>query len=484
MTDPQMDERRAAHVRAGLVRFVESSRPDDRAAHRGIAARLGQWRVVLVTAVVVAVVVPLSVVVLTSTGSLGGRPAAPIGTPSTAYSGPPCSLDPVFPFECGNYRSMSGTDGTASVPWLAAAPLKGRFEQTGSTRRFILTGPFKTSTIVVGRTALDDGTAVTTGAASGDSRDATLDCASTDSDCGHQSWLLRFFDRPTTLAIRGSTLVIRSGAQSITFTDTDMSSPAPTAPTPPAVALLPVVWHVHDAAGEGTKTWLRFDAHEIDVLRPKGYVVVAWSTRGNAMLAAVSYWYSGLRGADTTVPWLTGSTRFVRDGAGLQLLDAAGRVTARLESDGPPPASKVILETPVTVTPAVRRALADVVLGTGAGVDSGASVVGTWAPPGIDPKRASITFTSTGTWSTIESCATGTDAVGTTGHYELAQDGWLLAGGGGRITVGCYEPNATAVAHARAIADIAIAGSVRVDSTKLTVFDRSGTALGTLIRVP
>lgn len=166
-------------------------------------------------------------------------------------------------------------------------------------------------------------------------------------------------------------------------------SASPSVGDPQAAALLPVVWHVHDAAGEGTGTWLRFDVHEIDVLRPKGYVLVSWTTRQNEMIAVVSTWYRGLHGADTTVPWLTESTRFVRDGAGWHLLDAAGRITARLEDDGPRPPSKVILETPVEVTAAVRAELADTRLPTRAGIDAGASIVGTWAgsPPDASHRR-------------------------------------------------------------------------------------------------
>jgi hypothetical protein len=266
-------------------------------------------------------------------------------------------------------------------------------------------------------------------------------------------------------------------------------SAAPTAPgtgatrPPPSQALLlvPAVWRVRAAAGESSRTWIRFD-EQIDLIRPKGDVELSWTTQGDALLAHVEGWSMTLGTTPPAVPWLTRTTRFTRVGGEWVLTDAAGRQTARLVRDGAPPPSKQALHTVPKVDERVRERLADAVAGRSVRAVDPAAVVGTWGLPGVAVADGSVTLRGDGIWTARSSCRALGDANGGGGAYRLLPSGLLLVTESAIGGTGCTEPEHDPPAGTTAILEFFTAGSVEVHGARMTVFGRTGRPLGVLER--
>lgn len=237
------------------------------------------------------------------------------------------------------------------------------------------------------------------------------------------------------------------------------SSASPSSASPAsAVALVGTGWHL---AGSDAVT-VRFDGLAITVADAAGSSSYAWTAQGADIL--VGQPTSSLAGA-VPAPWLTRATRVGRTVTGLVLEDASGRPTARLTPDGTvAPRTATTLLTPATPGDGV--------------VDAPASAIaGRWVLP--SDLRTSVTFTD-GTWRATSSCTSGT--VGGTGAYRVLQGGLLLVTRTSTPIRGCPIIDGPRTAGPNAITAIARAASFTVDGRTLTLYDRSGTDLGSLTR--
>jgi hypothetical protein len=225
-----------------------------------------------------------------------------------------------------------------------------------------------------------------------------------------------------------------------------------------AVDLAGTTWHVQEEAG----TTVHFDGAAITVAEGGHSSSYAWSAQGDQILVGGST--STLDGP-VTAPWLTGATRVERTLDGWRLRDAKGGATATLtaSASAAPTTSTTLLETAVP----------------GAGVVDAATatIEGTWTAA-HDPRTA-ITFTG-GQWRAASSCTTG--AVGGRGRYRVLPGGRLLAVRTAMPMRGCPIVRGVPRIRATAISGITRAGSFRVDGDTLTLFDRAGTQLGSLVR--
>lgn len=275
------------------------------------------------------------------------------------------------------------------------------------------------------------------------------------------------------------------------------AGPAGPVPTPPehvaartmgapgrAVDLLPVVWHVHDAAGAERSSYLVFGADDVTLLTPRGFVEFGWSTQGAAMLARVQSW-SGSLGTNRppAEPWLTAAASFRRIESGWALLDADGRRVATLRNDGPPPSSSTTETTPEPVTAFARARVADAVPGPGTRTIRTGSILGRWTVAGLDPKHALLTLYASSRWRVEGGCAsdTGQD-LGGAGSFRLLRHGVVLLVAQPVAGVGCATPAVQPPADTAALARFAEARSISVEHDRMTLFDRHGKRIGRLTR--
>lgn len=252
-----------------------------------------------------------------------------------------------------------------------------------------------------------------------------------------------------------------------------------------ALDLLPTVWHVHDAAGAVPETDLLFSAGEVEVLEPKGYVLLGWVTQGDAMLTQVDGWAESLgTSRPPTVPWLTSATTFRRTSSGWVLLDVHGDHVADLRDDGPAPTSSTTTTTPRPITASDRERLADAVPGPGTRTVPIAAVSGRWSVPGLDPDHALLTVQPSGRWEVRGGCASGTgqDLEGG-GLLRLLPHGLALLTAGAVGGVGCAEPAEKPPADAAALLRFAETRSLTVQDGRMTLYDKRGARIGRLTRI-
>jgi hypothetical protein len=262
----------------------------------------------------------------------------------------------------------------------------------------------------------------------------------------------------TTVAalLAGSLAACSNGSSSTGSADpTTISSPAPAGA---ALDLVGTVWHVAGRKG----TTVRFDGAAVTVASGGRSSSYAWSAQGDQVL--VGRRTSSLSGP-VDAGWLTGTTRVQRTTAGWTLLDASGRATAHLTADG------------TAAGTTATTLLAEATPGAGV-VDRPASALdGTWVAAGA--ARARITF-GDGVWHAASDCRTG--AVGGTGVYRVLPGGRLLVTRTATPIRGCPVVDGPIIARATAITAIARAASFRVEGDTLTLFDRGGAVLGSLVR--
>jgi hypothetical protein len=110
------------------------------------------------------------------------------------------------------------------------------------------------------------------------------------------------------------------------------------------------------------------------------------------------------------------------------------------------------------------------------------AVVGTWGLPGIAREDASVTLTRDGTWTAKTTCQVLGNADGGGGAYRLLPTGVLLATEGAIGGTGCVTPDHALPENANAVLDFWNAGSLARQGSRLTVYDRAGKLLGTLVR--
>ena len=234
------------------------------------------------------------------------------------------------------------------------------------------------------------------------------------------------------------------------------SSPAPTSGT--ALDLVGTVWHV---AGRGGTT-VRFDGASVTVVQGGGAARFAWSAQGDEVLIGAG---ASSIGAAVGVPWLTATTRVARTAGGWSLLDASGAATAHLTPDGTAAAT-----TATTLLTAGKP-------GSGVVDRPASAIAGRWTAVG--DAAAAITLTD-GAWTATSSCRSG--AIGGQGVYRVLPGGRLLVARTRTLLRGCPIRADTLGGPADAITGIARAASFRVRGGTLTLFDRSGASLGSLVR--
>lgn len=237
------------------------------------------------------------------------------------------------------------------------------------------------------------------------------------------------------------------------------SSSAAPAPSGSAVDLVGTTWHVTGKDG----TTVRFDGLSVTVAKGGDSSSYAWSAQGDQVLVGRS---SSALSGPVPAAWLTATAQVRRTSAGWTLLNASGAATAHLTAaDG--------TEGATTATTLLTTAE------PGAGVvDRPASALeGTWTVGG--DARSAITFAD-GAWHASSSCTTG--AVGGQGVYRVLPDGRLLVARTTTPIRGCPIVDGPISARATAITAIARAATFRVQGGTLTLFDRSGTELGSLTR--
>ena len=234
------------------------------------------------------------------------------------------------------------------------------------------------------------------------------------------------------------------------------SSTAPAAGS--ALDLVGTIWRVEERRG----TTVRFDGLAVTVTEGGRTSSSAWSAQGDEVLVGGTP--SALHGPEGAT-WLTSTTRVQRTAAGWTLLDASGAPTAHLTPAG-------------TADSTTATALLSAATPGEGVVDAPANAIeGRWTAAG--DLRSAITFAS-GAWRATSSCTSG--AVGGAGAYRVLPGGRLLVTRTLTPIRGCPVVDGPALGQAAAITAIARAASFRVRGDTLTLFDRSGTALGSLTR--
>jgi hypothetical protein len=230
-------------------------------------------------------------------------------------------------------------------------------------------------------------------------------------------------------------------------------------PEPAAAAgLIGPVWSVRDATGVGGTTTVRFDDGTAAIEEGGRSSTLMWAAQGDELLATRSS--ASLNGPVPT-GWMTSATRIEPVGDGWRLLDADGATLARLEPTGGTPAAPMPAVTPgADVTDVAATALE-----------------GTWIQSG-HPGTA-ISFDG-GSWDATASCETGTP--GGSGDYRVLRDGRILVTRGIALRLGCPIGQDRPADRATAIVGVTRAASFAIDGGTLTLFDRSGAEIGSLVR--
>lgn len=259
------------------------------------------------------------------------------------------------------------------------------------------------------------------------------------------------------VALLGSLAACSSGSSGQPAPPPTATAAAATAPGS-ALDLVGTRWHVEGKAG----TTVAFDGLAITVADGDGSSSYLWSAQGDQVI--VGQRSSSLIGA-VDAPWLVATTGVARTAAGWTLRDASGGTTAALTPDG-------------TVEPTTATTLLGSATAVDGAVDRPASVLeGRWSVAG--DVRTSITFAD-GTWRAATSCTTG--AVGGSGVYRVLSGGRLLVVRTMTPIRGCPIVDGPVLGHGSAITAIARAASFRVEGDTLTLYDRSGAGLGSLVR--
>lgn len=230
----------------------------------------------------------------------------------------------------------------------------------------------------------------------------------------------------------------------------------------PATALEGRDWTVRDAHGAASGTRLRFDEGSITLLSAEGATssTYAWATQGDDVLVSAG---TLSLGGGAAAAWLVRTTRAVpAGGGGWILLDASGATTARLDAAGSAP----------TASPAPTATAGPGVVDVPA-----ARLGGRWTVAGHP--EAAVTFDA-GRWRTVATCTVA--AAGGTGAYRVLPGGRLLLTRTGSLVFGCPIGRDEQRVPAPAITGIGRATSFRIQGSTLTLFDRTGAAIGSLTR--
>lgn len=250
---------------------------------------------------------------------------------------------------------------------------------------------------------------------------------------------------------------------------TDSGIPAPSSASPTAAvdspsstatatALVGTRWKVKGLPG----TTVAFDGLAVTVTDGGRSSSYTWSAQGDQVLVGTRS--SSLVGA-VEAPWLTRAATVERTTAGWALHDTSGAVSATLTPDG-----------------TVDRTTASTLLSSATAVDGvvdrpASALEGRWTVAG--DVRTAITFAD-GTWRATTSCTTG--AVGGTGAYRVLPGGHLLVVRTMTPIRGCPVVDGPVLGQGSAITGIVRAASFRVSGGRLTLYDRAGTGLGSLVR--
>ncbi len=233
-------------------------------------------------------------------------------------------------------------------------------------------------------------------------------------------------------------------------------------------------WHV-TAKGEspGTALLLGGELAGLVLFRRCGAVDGEWrADSGGTFLAAVDGGDStcGSKTGIESAPWLEHATGFRTDAADRLLLDASGKVLARLTPGARPtvnPNRTSDFASPPQVTAALREEMADPApLPTGVQPATAATLGGRWAPISAPTGmgKAFVRFGLDRRWTGSDGC----NGVG--GRFALGEEGALLTTSGASTLIGCdNSPVGSWVAQAR---------RAGIDGTTLVLYDGKGHFLG------
>ncbi len=252
------------------------------------------------------------------------------------------------------------------------------------------------------------------------------------------------------------------------------------APAPDPVALIGN-WRVTGTdEEEGTVLRLAGEGADLSLWRPCGMLGGRWRADGAGIFLADVPGTGACppRGGPVASPptWLARAAAYRLDGADRELLDAVGRVVARLvKSDVPAPVDtrNVWAEgaKPPVVTDRDRQALAPAApLPAGVTPITAQTVAGRWvAADGVRRlQEAHIELSAGGEWSGSDGCN------GEGGRWVAGAGGTLLATSRPMTTMGCdNHPAGTWLYQAR---------SAAIDGEQLIFFDRAARELGRLRR--
>ena len=257
----------------------------------------------------------------------------------------------------------------------------------------------------------------------------------------------------------------------ITSSATASMSASPIETSEPAVALIGL-WKVK-AENESPSTWVVFTAGGFTIERDRRLIDGSWATGDDQVLAMVSSWQGGSQ--NRYVTWLTSAHSFRKAGSNRVLLAEDGDVLATLapakKAPNPIGALPELMDPP-TLSPTGSDTLSrpTPAPSPGESLDT-ASAVGSWQAGTVKGQYSIplLTLRRDGTYVTSDGCN------GFGGRWRLITDNRILTTTGASAGVGCeiIVDVPTWFAHTRTIG---------IDGDRLTLYDHTGTALGSLDR--
>jgi hypothetical protein len=292
-----------------------------------------------------------------------------------------------------------------------------------------------------------------------------------------------------TVAATAGLLLSACGSARVATGSPPPSSSQPTtgtAPSPTRAAdplSLVGMWRVSGAAAEGAGTFLKL-GDQLAVWKDCGVLMGDWrADRSGLFVADVSSWtgHCAVGGHNPASAWLASASGYATGSAGIDLLDAAGKVVAHLARDGRPSPHPDVLDSeadPPTVTPDLRKRLSPASPLPSPGSLTPAArpqLIGTWLPdqaqslaPSDRPTRPYLTTRADQSWTGSDGCN------GSGGRWLSGPDGEVLATAGVSTLIGCPGVAVDSWWENTARAGFADA--------RLVLFDADGHELGSLHR--
>jgi hypothetical protein len=283
------------------------------------------------------------------------------------------------------------------------------------------------------------------------------------------------------VAVTAVTLLVAGCATSapkpLSFPPSPSAGPTAT-PTPGDPTLLVGLWKLTNASPSQPGEVVRL-GDDLTLWSRCGLTIGAWkaghdgtfvgATHGGAQACSANY------STSSAPAWLTSARSFVIHGTERWLLNASGRVTAKLLPGGKPVVPPTVwppLAKPPTLTPALKSALkAPTAPSSGGSIPTRAQLLGRWVPyPVRFPAKTSpfASFAESGSWTGSDGCN------GNGGRWTLGAKGTLFVLSGPSTLIGCNgAPVGDLVTKAR---------TGRLQGRVLALFDVAGHGIGKLTR--